>query len=64
MKHQWPSRFLGQELERSVTRFCSLVHTTETVELELIDAIDGVRVLPIVLDEINVVRSGEKACEG
>lgn len=38
-------------------------HTAEAVELELIDAIDLIGVLPIVLDEIDVVRGGEQSSE-
>lgn len=38
--------------------------TAEAVELELINSVDCVRVLPVVLNEVDVVRVGEQAGKG
>ena len=36
----------------------------EVREFELIDLCEGIRVLPVVLDDVNVVANGQEAGEG
>lgn len=41
-----------------------LFNVAQTVEPELIDCIEGIGVLPVVLDDVNVVGGGQKTGEG
>lgn len=57
-KRQSPSQYLPW-MSESRDRNHRVRDTTETVELELVYAIDRVWVLPIVLNEVYVVRGCE-----
>lgn len=42
----------------------SLLDVAETVQTELVDLGEGIGVLPVVLNDIDVVRGGQEASEG
>lgn len=42
----------------------SLFNVAETVKTELVDLSEGIGVLPVVLNDIDVVRGGQEASEG
>ena len=48
----------ANEANQSVTRWLCLL-TTKTVQLELVDTVDGFRILPVVLNEVEIVGRGE-----
>ena len=38
--------------------------TTELIQLEPVDLVDQIGILPVELDEVDIVGGGKEACEG
>ena len=54
---QWPVRSLRHI--SSANLLCKRVHTRQCAQPELVDAIKLLRVLPVILDNVDVVRGGQ-----